>query len=605
VTLLIIGIVLLAALATYVYVVRERLGPTGAGFAALRIAAVGLLLVLIANAPWPGRAAGLPSTVLVDRSLSMGTPGGQWRAALDSARAIAGSDGTILGFGSGVGPIVDSLPESGDSRLAEALVVARAAGGPVHVVTDGEIADAGMLDSSALAGVSVAILPRDTVPGVALVHASMPTTVRRGDTVAVTVGLASWGAMTAESSLVDVMIDGRRVITHAVALPPAPARVTRNISVPSAGVAAGDRIVEVRHRTEGDLNPEDDVRTRIVTITVDPPIVLIADPAAWDARYLYETLVSVGGVPVQGFVRVTDERWVDMRSGQPVTMERVVRAGRTAALLVIVGSDAVMREEARRGPLWRWTDAVGGVQGDWYVSTAVPPSPMTEGLIRVAWDSLPPLTTLVTSAEGSGDAVLAARLGRRGAERAVLVATERDGIRSLETRAAGVHRWGLRGGAGDEALRTLLAAGIDWLLRSNRADAISPVTATPSVPRGTPVSFRWHGGEIRDSLSISVSTDSTTVDALLRFGPDGIARLRLPEGVHRWAAADIGAGGMVVVETYSDEFPPRPVWTPGPSVPGAGAGGPQGYLRDRWWIFLLVVVVLAAEWAWRQRRGLP
>jgi hypothetical protein len=605
VTLFIIGLVLAAALAAYVYVIRERLGPAGAGFAALRVAAVGLLLLLLANAPWPGRTPGLPATVLVDRSLSMGAPGGHWRAALDSARAIAGREGTILGFGSGVGPLVDSVPASGDSRLAEALVVARAAGGPVHVVTDGEIADAAMLDSSAVAGVSVVILPRDTVPGVALVHTSMPTMIRRGDTVDVTVGLATWGAITAESSLVDVMIDGRRMITRSVALPQAPARVTRNISVPSAGVAAGDRVVEVRHRTEGDVNPEDDVRTRIVTVTVDPPITLIADPAGWDARYLYEVLMSVGGVPVQGFMRVTDERWVDMRSGEPMAAERVVRAARTAALLVVAGSDAVVREQARRGALWRWGDPAEGVQGDWYVSAAVPPSPMTAALTRVGWDSLPPLTTLGTSTPGAGDAILAARMGRRGAQHAVVVAMESGGTRSLETRAAGFHRWGLRGGAGDEALRTLLAAGIDWLLRSNRADAVSPLTATRSVPQSTPVNFRWHGGEIRDSLRITVSTDSTRTDTVLRFGPDGIARLALPQGVYRWAAADVGARGTVAVEPYSDEFPPQPVWTPGPSLPVDDAGGPRGYPRDRWWIFLLVVVALAAEWAWRQRRGLP
>jgi len=28
-------------------------------------------------------------------------------------------------------------------------------------------------------------------------------------------------------------------------------------------------------------------------------------------------------------------------------------------------------------------------------------------------------------------------------------------------------------------------------------------------------------------------------------------------------------------------------------------------LRDRWWLFVVVIGALVAEWAWRRREGLP
>jgi hypothetical protein len=604
-TFLILGIALSAGFAAYVYLGRERLGATGVGFTVLRAAGVGLLVFLFVNPPWPGQSPAVHPTVLLDRSLSMGVTGGQWAVALDSARAIAGMKGRILGFGTEIGPLEDSVPRDADSRLGEALVAARALGGAIHVVTDGELADAALLDSAALAGVSVTVVPRDTAPGAAVVHASVPTTIRRGDTVDVTIGIATWGAMTAESSLVNVSIDGRRIAARSVALPPAPASVMRTLRVPMAAVPAGDRVVEIRLDTEGDTDPRDNIRVRVARITVDPPIALIADPAGWDARYVFETLVAVGGVPVQGFARIADDRWVEMRTGQRVAEERVRRAARTAALLVVVGSDAVVPDDEVRGTRWWWRQDSDGAGGEWYLVPSVPPSPMTEGLARVPWDSLPPLRALVLSDGGEGDTVLTAQLSRRGVPYPVLVASSRGGRRSLETRAAGFHRWGLRGGAGVEALRTVVAVGVDWLLRSNRAGAVVPVTATPSVTRGHPVSFRWHGSERRDSLRVTLSSDGAVSDTVLRFGPDGVARLALPTGVYRWDAAEVAVRGTLVVEAYSDEFPPAAVWVPPPVAASEADAGPLGYARDRWWVFLLVVAVLATEWAWRQRRGLP
>jgi len=61
---------------------------------------------------------------------------------------------------------------------------------------------------------------------------------------------------------------------------------------------------------------------------------------------------------------------------------------------------------------------------------------------------------------------------------------------------------------------------------------------------------------------------------------------------------------VVAVDTYSDEWRPVvPVLTPQPGMSRDGLSGIA--LRDRWWLFVVVIGALVAEWAWRRREGLP
>jgi hypothetical protein len=180
-----------------------------------------------------------------------------------------------------------------------------------------------------------------------------------------------------------------------------------------------------------------------------------------------------------------------------------------------------------------------------------------------------------------------------------------DGGPRLETLATGFHRWALRGGASAEAFRALVASGIDWLLRSERAGSASPLEVSRTVPRGLPVTFRWVAASPPDSLRVRLDDGTATWTTLLHLGPDGSAELTLEPGIYRWTAEPPGLSGVAAVEAYSDEFVPAPVALPeGTGGTRAGTGATQ-YLRERWWVFLLAIVALVMEWAWRQRRGLP
>jgi len=595
-----------AALAGYSYLRRERLGGAGLAFAVLRWFAIAVLVLLVFDPPWPGPSAPQPAVVLLDRSLSLGVQGGHWREARDTAAALAGPGGRVLGFGRTVGPMADSLPQDGSTMLRDALTTARAIGGPIWVVTDGEIADGAALPAGALEGVRVLVLPRDTAPGAAVTGMQVANVVRAGDSIPIVLTLATWGGIVGDSLRLEVEIDDRPILARTVALPPPPATMQRTLRAPSSGLEPGDHVIALRIAVPGDAERADDVRLRVVSVTAAPPVVVVADPASWDGRSVFETVEAVAGMPTRGFARVGFGRWIELGTSQPVSAEAVRAAAAASALLVVHGSAEIVRGLSRTGPVWEWALDDRGAQelaGDWYVLGEVPPSELSAPLARVEWDSVPPLTRLHASPADTGRAVLLARLGRRGQPRAVVVgAVERD-RRVLRTLGSGFYRWSLRGGAGREALRSLVAAGTDWLLASSGPEARSPLVVDRDVTRGTPVNFRWRAAEVPDSLPITLTSGVDRREIVLRFDATGGAGLLLPVGVHRWSAPGLGAAGTVAVEPYSEEFPPAPV-----SIAAGGTAESPGVpsrLRDRWWLYLLVVVVLVGEWAWRQRRGLP
>jgi hypothetical protein len=263
-----------------------------------------------------------------------------------------------------------------------------------------------------------------------------------------------------------------------------------------------------------------------------------------------------------------------------------------------------------RGPVWRWPAgtevATQAIPGDWYMESQAPASPVAGRLASAEWDSVPPLDHLVPTVIAPGDWVgLRARLGRRGAERPVLVGRDSGGIRSITTSADGLYRWDLRGGAAREAYRAVIAGGVDWLLGADAVRRNTSLTASQVVPRGTPVTFRWTRNPVPDSASVRLGRGDSSLVAVLTFDADGLARVALPPGVWRWAPVGLAEpGGTTVVEEYSDEFRVRPVSLSGTST-GEWLSTIELRPRAWWWLFVIAVIAFCGEWAWRLRKGLP
>jgi hypothetical protein len=204
------------------------------------------------------------------------------------------------------------------------------------------------------------------------------------------------------------------------------------------------------------------------------------------------------------------------------------------------------------------------------------------------------------------DAVLSARLGRRGAQRVVLAARDSAGRRDLVSTAEGFWRWAFRGGAEREAYRAMLAAGVEWLLRGVAPGPAVPLVVAATVPRGLPVPVRWVGEDTApESLTVTFTGRDTSVAQRMALGADGAAHVELPVGTYRWRVEGIpGANGITVVEAFSPEFVPRtPAVAAGAEA--VAAGTIRAPLRELWWAFGLVALALLAEWGWRLRRGLP
>ena len=596
----------------FVYLGREQLGAVGLGLATLRTIGVTALLLLLFNPESAGRVVGGAPVVLLDGSLSMGVPGGKWARALDTALALAGDEGTVTRFGAGVAPFDTLSPSAATTRLKQGLYTSRASGGPIHIVTDGEIEDIASITPEALRAVAFVVVPRDTVPDAALLDVYVRDRVQQADSLDVVVTIGTWGSGLAESANIELAANGRVLIVRPVELPPSPGVGRRRVRLPPRLLPPGVHVVHFRLVTAGDSIPGDDRRMRVITVTEQPGIVVVADPIDWEGRFLASELGAVALTTVRAFARLSDSSWIDMNSLGSVTVEAVRNATRQASMVVVRGGNALATDMvAANRVVWRWPSGrdptFGFLRGDWYLNGEMPSSPLTGKLGLIDWESLPPLNGVVPLGPDSYDWIaLLGRLARRGAERPVLIGREVDGVRQLVTTGSGVWRWGFRGGAAREAYRTLLASGTDWLLESGARRVRDTLTASPVVSYGESITFRWGVDPIPDTLTVVFrASESGVADtAALWFDAEGIATHKLPPGAYEWSVTNGNASGMVAVEEYSEELHPRTVYVAdGDNVVGTTLV--ERYARENLWLFVIVILALAGEWGWRYRKGLP
>jgi hypothetical protein len=579
------------------------------GLALLRAAGLGALALLVWNPTIPRAAAGGQSPlVLLDASLSMAGHGGHWRQALDTARALA-HGGVIWRFGTRVTAFDTVPPAAGASRLAPALAAAAARGGPIVIVTDGAVSDLVDLPVDLLHRTRLVVLPRAPFFDVFIAAVEGPRRVSVGDTIRLQVSYGVAGPRAApggsRQALLAVRADGRRLAARPVALPDS-GIVSTELTIPPSRAPLGRwTVLEVRVEGVTDPEPRDDARLLLLEVSRQPSIVLLASPPDWDTRFLARALGDVARVPVKTLVQAEPggTRWRDAATLTPVSSGEVARLVATASLTIAAGEPGAFAHLAPPGAALLWPRG-RRQDGDWYVQPPGP-SPVAAALAGVAWDSLPPATSLTELASDSAITVaLGARLARRGPPRPVVVLSERGGQRRAVIAAAGLYRWAFRGGASAEAYRALVAALTDWLLGSSSVGGERFAPVTNEVPNGLPLAWRWTGsGEPRAIILALAAERGQRVDTL-RFDAGGRAELDLPPGVYRYAATDGAERGRVAVDTYSDE------WRPGAALlasqPG-GAGTPPGRvaLRDRWWLFVLAIALFATEWGWRRRTGLP
>jgi hypothetical protein len=602
--------------------VYRRLTP---GLALLRATGCAALLVLIWN-PISSRLVpgATPPLVLLDVSLSMAGHGGQWREALDSARALAKGGGVIWRFGAGVAAFDSLPPTDGTSRLAPALAAAAGHGAPAVVVTDGAIADLARIAPDLLRRPRIVVLPRRDFPDAFVAAVEGTHRIAATDTLRLKVSYGTAGMRETGSGMrhatLAVTLEGRRLASRDVPLPDS-GILSTELPLPASRIPhPGWSALDVRlEGVRADSEPRDDARRFVVEVNPSPAIVVLAAPPDWDLRFLARTLADVARVPLEMFVETAPGavpaggRWRDAATLAPVPVAEVKRALARARLVVQGGDPAGFGRVPVPGAVLLWPTR-DGQEGDWYVQPP-PASPLTPALAGLAWDSLPPVVSLAPVTPESGSVVaLTALLARRGSPppglppRPVVLLSERAGVRRAEIAAAGLYRWAFRGGASAVAYRTFVAALADWLLAGSGGDmgVSRAVPEALAVANGLPLPWRWTGPGAPRDLGVTLAAGRGGVERLdtLRFDASGAAELRLPPGVYRYALAGGPERGMVAVETYSDE------WRPAAPALHAQSGAPAGRfetvsMRDHWWLFVVAIAAFTAEWAWRRRQGLP
>lgn len=536
---------LAASAALFLYLVLERQGPSGIPLALLRAVAWGLVAALLLN-PAVRRLGAPRPTVLLDASLSMSDPlpggEGRWQAALDSARRFEGA--RLITFGEEPRPYVEGMrPAATASRLLPALREAAARGGPVVVVTDGAIDDAGAVPTDLLRRARVIVVPGPDVRDAGVAGFDLPAALRGGDTARVAVDVAWRAGRPRDTALVELREADRVVARARLSLGEGGVRRVELAFVPAPPRGEGE-VRRYEARLAGftdDGEPRDDARASAAVVTRGAAVALLSDSPDWDFRWLVQTLAATSGVPVRAFVKATRaaDGWRDARSLRPVPEAELRREAARATLLVLHGTAAGMTpfRPLRSGALLEWPVATAA--GEWYVAAPELATPVGGALGGMAPESLPPLEAVATvSADSAAWTGLVASQDRRGRPRPVVQGLARGGRRTVTVAGSGFWRWAGRGGAAAEAYRALVASLADWLLEERARPPVQLLA-------------------LRDSLS------------------RGAAEF-LPRRAVLAAQPGIAAGG------------------PGEPVP----------LRHGGWVYMVAIVALVAEWIARRRRGL-
>ncbi len=223
--------------------------------------------------------------------------------------------------------------------------------------------------------------------------------------------------------------------------------------------------------------------------------------------------------------------------------------------------------------------------------------------IIVAVDSLPPLTRVTPIEPGPREWVgLGVQLGRRGAERPIIVGRDSAGIRTMLVAGDGLWRWAFRQGSSEEAYRQVVAASVNWLLGATDSTSGAARPLRRVVPLGYPIIFVRTGPANAVPVIATFAGASSSASDTLRFDGAGRAEVRLPAGRYTYQL-QLGGHGVVAVEPWSEEFVPKASGLR-PQASTSAAGVSRSALRDRTWVYVFIVLLLAVEWWSRRRAGL-
>ena len=636
--------------AAWIYVRRELPIPGQTLLGTLRALVLALVLLLL----WDPRLPGGPSSgafegrwVLLDASASMSAgseDGADWTSTLERAGELAGQGAQVLLFGETPRVVpVDSidalLPVASASRLAPALARAAEAGATnVTVLSDLRLDDPVEAElSRGRSPFGVEIESREgLVRNAGIARFELPARAESGQPLSVGIALFSEQTDSGDTLRVEVWEEDRLVASAGV-LPAEPGLLaTATIRLP-----APREVGWLRYRLlvslPGDRFAADDAKSAYTE--VDPEeggLVLLSLVPDWEPRFLLPVLSQVTGLDASGFLGLSGGRFLRLGSGAqvgPPVDEAEVREALAGADFVVlhgIGAGApdwvtatlgeaprsIVFPSDQAGALASGVEARPHLDGEWYATPDLPPSPLAASLSGADLTGLPPLTDILPierpGAEPTPTPIPLQRQGLGPAE-AGLTLSEDRGRRRVVVLASGFWRWAFREGSDREAYRRLWAGVAGWLLASAPGTtAVRPAKRVWSARE--PMEWRAPGS-IGEDVGLTVALgDSVVLDTTLVVDGGGLARTRpLPVAEYSYRITRPGeegaiGSGPIESEGHSLELLRRPVdFSTGGTEEETG-GQTRGRLgpplRTHPGPYLLILVLLSAEWIGRRRGGL-
>ena len=637
--------------AAWIYVRRELPIPGRGLLGAIRGSILVLLLLLLWDPRLPGgRGNGTSegSWVLLDASASMSAGASEgddnWTVALERAVELAEAGAQVLVFGEtpqivALESLDTLLPLASASRLAPALArVAEAGARAVTVLSDLRLDDpveAELTVGRSAVGVRIERSGGE-VRNAGVARFELPPRTESGTPLSVGIALFSEGTDPGDTIRVEVW-EEERLVASAGVLPAEPgllATATLRLPAPrNTGWLRYRLVVSL----PGDGFEADDAKSAYTE--VDPEaggLVLLSLQPDWEPRFLLPVLSQVTGLDASGFLGISGGRYLRLASGAqvgPPVDEDEVRAALSGADFVVIhglggGAPDWVRSalgEAPRsivfpsdpaGALLSGVEARPRLDGEWYATPDLPPSAVAASLSGADLTGVPPLTDILPlQVPRTAPTPIPLQRQGLGPAEAALVLNENRGRRRAVVLASGFWRWAFREGPAREAYRRLWAGVAGWLLASPSQNGGRDVRPAKRVWSSREL-MEWRAlGSIGEELEVVLTLgDSVVLDTTVVVDGAGRARTRaLPVAEYSYRITrpeDDGVlgSGRIESERHSLELFRQPVAI-STEVSDENAGrrtrrGRGAPLRTHPGSYILILVLLSAEWIGRRRGGL-
>ena len=577
-----------------------RRAPLAVVAAAVRALAATLLVALLLDAPLGAVRAPRPLVALdVSASWTRGTPdagGAPYASALQAAGSL-GAD-TLLLFGDSLRAAPPpARPDDHASRVRPAVERAVATGRPLVVVSDGVLDDAALLERLPR-GSELRLIAAPPLQDLAPVALDAPRAAVGGDTIEVGVRVAAAERAVPPGRLL-LMLD--EVPLDSMRLDSLPAwgeqRVALRVVAPSR---EGRGILRAVVRLPGDQEPRNDTLAVPLELSAVAGVTVVSTAPDFDLRYLLDVLRGTTALPTRAYLLVAPGQWRREGSLAPVSEGMVRDAVRRAPILVLHGDTAAFGPPSRLGTgAQLLVPSPLGAEPEWY-AVAAPPSPLAPLLTTAPWDSLPPLTA-GSAPRGDWTGLVVQRARRF--ERQAAIAGSDEPRRHAVVAVSGLWRWRFRGGAPADAFTAVWGGIFDWLA-AERRDARGVVPDLAVLRAGEPVRWRRGGADsaVRVVLHRRGSTDSLVATLGFTAGSSGTQSPGLAAGVYD---VDVPGGRAVLAVNAARELlPARRTALGGPVGSAVAGAGNTPMLRGAVWAYVLLVLLLCAEWLLRRRVGM-